>query len=81
MRAFTLQRDEDATGVSGVGTVADGVVFPDGTVALRWRSGAAGVASTVLYDEIEAVEKIHGHGGMTRIAWSAERSHGAQEHS
>ncbi|MEV6422290.1 hypothetical protein [Streptomyces sp. NPDC051662] len=34
-RLFTLERDHDVTGVSGTGTVADGVVRPDGTVSIR----------------------------------------------
>ena len=37
-RAFVLQRNEDETGVSGTGIVAEGVEFSDGTVALRWTS-------------------------------------------
>lgn len=34
---FELHRDTDVSGVSGVGIVADGVVFPDGTAVLQWR--------------------------------------------
>src|SRR4051794_16547249 len=33
---FELHRDQDISGVSGVGVVAEGVAFTDGTVALRW---------------------------------------------
>jgi hypothetical protein len=36
MRLFRLERTEDASGVSGIGKVAEGVVFDDGTVVLRW---------------------------------------------
>lgn len=66
MRRFELHRDVDATGVSGTGIVAEGVWFSDGTVAMRWLSDTA---STVFYSTIQAVEKIHGHGGLTRIVW------------
>jgi hypothetical protein len=59
---FHLVRDEDETGVSGTGTVAVGVVFPDGTVAMRWNTNTA---STAVYDSLEDVIKIHGHGGKT----------------
>ena len=62
-RLFELQRDVDETGVSGVGVVAHGIVFPDGSVAMRW---ATGTASTAVYASIEDVEAIHGHGGKTR---------------
>jgi len=63
---FVLRRDEDETGVSGTGDVADGVRFPDGTVAMRWRTGTA---STAVYDSVADVEAIHGHGGKTRIVF------------
>lgn len=72
---FVLQRDEDETGVSGTGVVAEGVEFSDGVVALRWivpatSPGAGNPTSVVFHDNgIESVEKIHGHGGKTRIVW------------
>ena len=37
MRTFRLIRDEDPTGISGTGSVAEGVEFDDGTVAMRWE--------------------------------------------
>ena len=66
MRNFSLERDEDLTGISGTGVVAEGVEFTDGQVVLRWLTS---VNSTVIYANIAAVEAIHGHGGKTRIVW------------
>lgn len=66
MRRFQLERDTDVSGISGTGTVADGVEFPDGTVVIRWRGERQ---STVVWPGIEDVEAIHGHGGATRIVW------------
>lgn len=66
MRRFHLVRREDETGISGIGLVAHGVQFPDGTVAMRW---ATGTASTALYANIDDVEVIHGHGGKTIVEW------------
>ena len=66
MKLFTLERDEDMTGISGTGVVAEGVEFSDGQVVLRWLTS---VNSTVIYANIAAVETIHGHGGKTRIVW------------
>ena len=63
---FRLMRDVDETGVSGTGHVADGVVWHDGTCAVRWRTDTR---STVIYDRLADVEKIHGHGGKTRVVW------------
>ena len=76
-RIFTLERDMDMTGISGAGTVADGVTFPDGTTVVRWRellpgnpNHARGVrATTVIFPTPEADEALHGHGGATRIQW------------
>ncbi|MFD3310073.1 hypothetical protein [Streptomyces sp. NPDC058694] len=66
-RLFTLERDLDVTGVSGTGTVADGVVWPDGTVSIRWRGERP---STVAWNSLEDAEAVHGHGGNTRFEWA-----------
>lgn len=66
MRRFHLNRKSDESGVSGVGIVAEGVVFTDGTVVLRWVTQ---FKSTTIYSSIEECEKIHGHGGLTEIIW------------
>lgn len=66
MRSFVLNRIEDKTGISGTGVVAEGVIFSRGKVALCWLTN---VTSIVLYDDIESVEKIHGHGGATQIQY------------
>lgn len=75
MRAFRLVRDHDVSGVSGTGPVAEGVEFSDGVVALRWivppgQPGHGFPTSVVFHDQgVESVERIHGHGGNTRIEW------------
>jgi hypothetical protein len=65
-RRFHLQRDTDVSGVSGTGRVADGVLWPDGTVSLRWIGARP---SVVFWDRLEDAEAVHGHGGATRIVW------------
>lgn len=65
-RPFVLDRLVDHSGVSGPGIVADGVQFPDGRVALRWRGPGA---STNAHDSIDTVLRVHGHNGDTRIVW------------
>jgi hypothetical protein len=69
MRPFWLQRVEDESGVSGVGLVAEGVVFSSGWCALTWLTDHASVA---FYPSLEVVEAIHGHGGKTKILTRAE---------
>ena len=70
MRRFVLSRSEDLTGVSGVGDVAEGVMFSDGTAVLRWTVPPA--QSTVFYDSIGDVVQIHGHDGRTTVRWIDE---------
>lgn len=65
-RRFVLERDTDETGVSGVGTVAWGVAFPDGAAVTRWN---AAIAQTCAWQSIADVVAVHGHGGRTRIVW------------
>ncbi|MGW4239251.1 hypothetical protein ACWEJP_20930 [Streptomyces sp. NPDC004749] len=66
-RLFTLERDRDVTGVSGTGTVADGVVWPDGTAVIRWRGESP---STVAWASLADAVAVHCHGGATRIVWA-----------
>lgn len=63
---FELHRDADETGVSGTGVVAEGAVFSDGTVALRWKTDTA---STTFFDDVDQMMKVHGHGGATRLVY------------
>ncbi len=65
-RVFRLHRIEDETGVSGTGLIADGVLFSDGTCALRWLTKHR---STALYEDLATLVTIHGHGGKTRVAF------------
>ena len=66
MRLFYLKRIEDASGVSGTGLVAEGVVFDDNTCALRWLTKTP---STALYSSVQDLENIHGHEGKTKIVY------------
>lgn len=67
---FELHRDVDVSGVSGTGIVADGVVFPDGEVCIRWRGERP---STVTWKSVSDAEEIHGHSGATRFVWLDRR--------
>ncbi|MDT0608816.1 hypothetical protein [Streptomyces lancefieldiae] len=65
-RRFHLQRNHDVTGVSGTGRVADGILWTDGTVSVRWLGDRP---STVFWDDVAHAEAVHGHGGHTVIVW------------
>lgn len=64
IRCFLLIRDEDETGVSGTGVVAAGMEFPDRHVIMRWLTETA---SSVTWDSMEKLKKVHGHNGRTRV--------------
>jgi len=69
VRLFFLERIEDESGVSGVGRVAEGVVFDDGTAALRWLTKTA---SSAFYNNVSDLEAIHGHHGKTKVVYVEE---------
>jgi len=71
MKNFWLNRKEDESGVSGTGRVAQGTEFDNGKCALTFLSDETDIdASSVgVYDSIEDVKQIHGHGGKTEVEY------------
>lgn len=67
MKLYELIRDDDVSGVSGTGPVAEVVEFDNGAAAVAFYYETAGEKSIIAYDSIKAVERIHGHGGKTRL--------------
>ena len=66
MRKFVLEREEDESGVSGTGIVAEGVVFTNGFAVLSWLTPLTSVA---VYHSIDVLERVHGHGGKTKVVF------------
>jgi len=67
MKCFFLNRIEDETGNSGTSFVAEVAEFEDGTAVLHWSKerNALEVTSTVVYNSLDDLIKVHGHGGKT----------------
>jgi hypothetical protein len=65
-RKFVLYRAEDECHVSGTGTVAEGIQFSTGRCVIAWLTETPSVS---LYESIEDVLAIHGHGGKTMVQW------------
>lgn len=79
---FEMHRDDDISGVSGEGLVAEGwqfeegmsITLPDGSLVkldpgwccIRWKGARQ---STVFWNSFEDAEAVHGHGGATRFVW------------
>ena len=70
-RTFELVRYRDLSGVSGTGVVAEGCVFSDGSVALRWRGDNP---ATAVWPDIDSVLAVHGHQGATEVRWIEQRT-------
>ena len=65
-RRFILRRNEDETGISGTGIVAEGMEFSTGWCALSWMTNAHSVG---IYLNIKELQRIHGHNGRTVVQW------------
>jgi hypothetical protein len=65
-RRFHLVRDEDVSGTSGTGIVAEGTLFSNNKCVITWTTKYSSVA---VYDSIAELEAIQGHEGRTRIVW------------
>ncbi|TCN42706.1 hypothetical protein EV644_102659 [Kribbella orskensis] len=65
-QTFELVRYADISGVSGTGTVAEGCVFTDGSVALRWHGENP---STAVWPDLDSILAVHGHCGATVVRW------------
>jgi hypothetical protein len=66
MRLFQLHRDEDSSGVSGTGIVAEGIEFTNRECVIHWL---AKKSSMGIYATIDDVVTVHGHDGRTRVVW------------
>lgn len=66
MRTFHIQRHKDCSGISGTGRVAEGVLFFDGTIALRWQTKTPTLS---FFNSLADLEAIHGHDGASEIVW------------
>lgn len=65
-RLFKLVRIEDETGISGTGTVAEGIEFSNGMCAMSWLTAMHSVA---VYPNVKQLEAIHGHNGRTKVVY------------
>ncbi|GIG67174.1 hypothetical protein [Phytomonospora endophytica] len=68
-RRFFLHRWADASGVSGTGRIAYGVAWSDGRAITRWIGSTTGVQQICVWDSVDEILRIHGHGGQTEIHW------------
>lgn len=79
-RRFVVERTVDVSGVSGRGTVVEGVVFSDGYGASHFlnqtpqKEPSTTVWHLPWYRRVgpDPVTKIHGHDGASKVVWLDE---------
>lgn len=72
LQEYQLQRNEDFSGVSGTGIVAEGIVMPSGKCIHEWSQSY--VHSHNIYPNLASVEHIHGHEGRTIVKLVPEKA-------
>ena len=66
-RLFQLVRSTDVSGVSGTGIVALGTLYPNGKCTISWTGEISCIG---VYDSLEQLIGIHGHGGNTVVRFT-----------
>lgn len=70
MKTFYLLRHNDVHGNSGIGVVAEGIIFDSGMCAMTWLSD---IATVTTFRKVTDVEKLHGHDGKTQVIIEGNR--------
>jgi hypothetical protein len=65
-----LVREEDVSGVSGTGIVAEGIQFSTGNVCVVFTT--RGVSGVNVFGSLPDAMDIHGHEGKTKVQWLDE---------
>ena len=76
MRRFYLLRRSDASGVSGVGKVAEGCEFDIDSMGMSWcaLTWLSDKKAMSWYPSVDTIVQIHGHGGCTKVVWIDDES-------
>lgn len=75
MKTFYLLRHEDVHGHAGLGVVAEGVIFDDGSAVMTWLSKWKTVTT---FENVQAVHELHSHNGRTEVVIERTRGHGVK---
>lgn len=65
IKPFYLFRKTDVHGISGTGIIGLGAVLPSGRCIFEWT--ASNHPTITLFQNLEEIELIHGHGDKTKI--------------
>lgn len=70
MKKFYVLRHKDIHNNSGVGVVAEGIIFDVGGGAFTWLTEHRTVT---VFDKITTIKKLHSHEGLTEIVIEGQR--------
>jgi hypothetical protein len=70
IKKFYLWREQDESGVSGTGRVAEGVIFSNGWVGMNWLTRWGSLA---FYPSIHDCLLVHGHAGKTTVVYEDQQ--------
>lgn len=68
-QVFAVVRRADETGVSGTGTIVDGIVFPSGECVVRWRGPTPCVTVWPSFDAFKSVHIDPHPLNKTEVLW------------
>lgn len=68
-RRFNFNRENDVSGISGTGIVAEGVLFSNNKVVVTWTGHHTSVN---VFDSLAEFEAVHGHEGSSIVDWIDE---------
>jgi len=68
-RRFYLVRGADESGISGTGRVLDGVMFPDGTVVVHWRTPMWSVTFFPDFETFNTLHNLSHPENKTELVW------------
>lgn len=68
-RRFNFFRENDVSGVSGTGIVAEGILFSNNKVVVTWTGHHTSVN---IFDSLAEFEAVHGHEGSSIVDWIDE---------
>lgn len=69
MRRFVYVRNQDDSGVSGIGIKIEGIEFSNGKVCITWYTH---MNSVTTFDSMKAFLSVHGHDGNGQVLWLDE---------
>jgi hypothetical protein len=69
IRTFHVVREEDVSGVSGTGVIAEGVLWSNGHIDVRWLSIHK---ITEHAESLAEWQAVHGHEGKTKVIFDDE---------